>query len=323
MRYDICGVSFISAEPFPELSPSTSLESKTSLRLRKDRKITAAGAPVRTAAIWTLPNGTPFFVATKTQNGYLLRFTNLADFFVDQAGREVVYSSEPGVPQHSVRHLILDSVIALVLSLRGHPVFHASAIVTPSGACAFAANSGMGKSTLAASFQRAGYPILTDDCLMLENDGGSVYGVPSYPGVRLREDSLSLLDAPRKGTLSVAHYNSKRRLRTGVFATARHPLSTIYCLDRPHGADQKISEPSLEALSGPDSLLTALRYLVCLDPHDPAMLVRQFKMLEQLLSRVRIVRLTIPDDFAALPRVHQAVLSDLKEHSRPSELELH
>ena len=323
MRYEICGVGFDSAEPFPELSPSTSPESKTSLRLRRENRITDAGVSIRPAAKWTPPNGRPFFVSTKTANGYLLRFDNLADFFIDQSVSEVVYSPQPGVPANSVRHLILDTVIAFALSLRGHAVLHASAIVTPFGACAFAATSGIGKSTLAASFQQAGYLTLTDDCLLLESDGDSVYGIPSYPGVRLREDSLSLLGAQHGATLSVAHYNSKRRLAAGLFATGRHRLSAIYCLERPRGDDEKLSEPWVETLSGPDSLLMALRYLFCLDPHDPSMLVRQFKMLEHLLSQVRVLRLTIPDDFSALPRVHQAVLSDLKARSQPGAPALH
>jgi hypothetical protein len=316
LRYDICGVSFASAEPFPELSLSTSPESKISLRLRREKRITAAGETVRPAANWTLPNGRSFFVSTKTRNGYLLRFDNLADFFIDESGTEVVYAPQPGVPAHSVRHLILDSVIALALSLRGRAVFHASAIVTPFGACAFAAASGVGKSTLAVSFQQAGYQALTDDCLLLDYDGGAVYGLPSYPGARLWEDSLSLLGAQHGATLSVAHYNSKRRYTAGPFATGRHRLSAMYCLERPTGDDEKLSKPQIETLSGHDSLVTALRYLFCLDPNDPGMLVRQFKMLEHLVSQIPIVRLTIPNDYSALPCVHEAVISDLKARSQ-------
>jgi len=267
---------------------------------------------------WTLSDGRPFLVSTKTENGYLLHFIDLADFFVEQSGTEIVYSPQPGVPANSVRHLILDNVLALVLSLRGHAIFHASAVVTPLGACAFVAASGMGKSTLAASFQRAGYPLLTDDCLLLESDGDSVFGVPSYPGVRLRDDSLSMVHAQHEPTLSVAHYNSKRRLAAGRFATGPHHLAAIYCLERPCGDGEELSEARIETISGNKSLMTALSCLFCIDTHDPTMLVGQFKMLEKLLSRVPIARLSIPNDFAALPLVHEAVLLDLKARSHPS-----
>jgi DNA-binding response OmpR family regulator len=59
-----------------------------------------------------------------------------------------------------------------------------------------------------------------------------------------------------------------------------------------------------------------VRYLFCLDPYEPSMLVRQFKILEHVLSQVRILRLIIPDDFSALPRVREAVISDLRARSQ-------
>ncbi len=317
MRYDICGVSLVSTQRFPELSPSTSPKSEVILRLRREKKISAAGETIRPAAKWTSRDGSVFLVSSKTENGYLLKFLDLADFFIDKSGTELVYAPRPGVPEHSVRHLILDSVIALALSLREHPVFHASAIVTPYGACAFGAASGTGKSTLAASFQQSGHPTLTDDCLLLETEGGQVFGVPSYAGARLRQDSLSLVGGRDLATLSVAHYNSKRRSVEGSFATGRHPLVAIYCLERPSDDQAKLLEPQIETLCGHDSLLAALRHLFCLDPHDPGTLVRQFKMLERLLSQVAVVRLTIPNDFAALPRVREAILADLKARRQP------
>jgi len=312
LRYDLCGLSLESDEPFPELTQSISSESNTILRLRREGQITTAGDTVRPAAKWTLPSGRPFLVSAKTKNGYLLQFVDLVHFFVDQAGTEVVFSPQPEVPADSVRHLFLDSVVPLVLSLRNHGVLHASAIGTPFGACAFAAATGTGKSTLSASFQKAGYPSITDDCLLLEKEGSDFYARASYPGVRLLRDSLSLFRAQHEATLSVAHYNSKRRVGAGLFATGRHRLSAIYCLERPRSDVVKLREPLIEALSAHERLLAALRYMFCLDPHDPTLLVRQFRLLEILVSEVPILRLTIPDDFSALPRVHEAVLSDLK-----------
>lgn len=316
MRYNVCGLSLDSVETFPELTPSDSSQLQGSLCLRRDEKITASGEAIRPAIKWTLPDGRPFLVSSKTENGYVLHFENLADFFIDQSASEVRYSPRPGVPANSIRHLILDNVIAFVLSLRGYAVLHSSAVVTPFGTCAFAANTGIGKSTLAASFQHAGYSVLTDDCLRLESDAGSVYGIASYPGVRLREDSLSLVNTKNTATLSVAHYNSKRRFGAGLFAAGRHRLSAIYFVERPRVDGELTDDPRIEELSGHDSLLMMVRYLFCLDPYEPSMLVRQFKILEHVLSQVRILRLIIPDDFSALPRVREAVISDLRARSQ-------
>jgi hypothetical protein len=317
IRYNLCGLTVDSDQPLPELIEASSSKESADLRLRRESEIPGTGRDLRPAASWTLPSGgRPFFVSTKTENGYFLRFTELVDFYIDQFGTEVVYSPWPGAPADSVRHVFMDSVVALVLSLRGHAVLHASAVATPFGACAFAAQTGTGKSTLAASFQAAGYATLTDDCLLLEMDGGRHFGRPSYPGVRLRDDSLSLLGGQRDATLSVAHYNTKRRYRSGPFADGRQELGTIYCLERPQDGAQEISTPQITTFSARDGLLAVLRYLFCLDPYDPALLVRQFKMLELLVTDVPVRRLIVPNDFRALPSIHAAVLSDLERNGQ-------
>jgi hypothetical protein len=312
LRYRICGVSFESAEPFPELTPSPQAASNATLQLRRVVTFPIPGKVIRPAVKWTLPDGRQLLNSSKTENGYLLEFIDLADFFIDGAGREVLYTPRPGVPDHSIRHLILDSVMAFVLSLRGFAVLHASAVVTPFGACAFAATSGVGKSTLAASFQKTDYATLTDDCLVLESSRGAIYGIPSYPNVRLRADSLELIRTRAGRTLPVAHYNTKRRVKTGGFAVGKHRLAALYCLERPSVEHAGNREPVIEAVSGAARFMLALRFMFCLDPNDPATLLRQFRQIEQLLYSVPVSRLTIPTDFAALPRVHEAVLSDLK-----------
>ncbi|HVN29288.1 MAG TPA: hypothetical protein VMT64_12415, partial [Candidatus Binataceae bacterium] len=314
LRYRICGLSFESAEPFPELTISPQTASDDTVQLRRVESLPNAGQFIRPAVAWTLPDGTPTLTSIKTEGGYLLEFIDLAEFFIDNEGRSVLYQPRPGIPAHSIRHLILDSVMALVLSLRGCAVLHASAVVTPLGACAFAASTGVGKSTLAASFQRLNYPILTDDCLLLESDGAEIYGVPSYPNARLRGDSLDLIRTRFDRTLPVAHYNSKRRVKNGGFAVGRHRLARLYFLER-NGAGATGREPMIEPVSGVERLMLALRFMFCLDPHDPAMLVRQFRQLEQLLASVPVAKLIIPNDFAALPRVQAVVLDDLKARS--------
>ena len=122
--------------------------------------------------------------------------------------------------------------MAFALSLRGFAVLHASAVVTPFGACAFAATSGTGKSTLAASFQNAGYPTLTDDCLLHRVPRDAIYGVPSYPSVRLRAGQHGVIDARRdrstcRSRITIPSGGKNRGIRD-----RRHRLAALYCLER-------------------------------------------------------------------------------------------
>ncbi|HKS96499.1 MAG TPA: hypothetical protein VJV74_10250, partial [Terriglobia bacterium] len=116
------------------------------------------------------------------------------------------------IPLDTVRHLFLDQVFPLLLSKRGRLVLHASAVLIPGGAIAFLGETGQGKSTLASSFSQRGFPFLTDDCLLLEEKGGQLVGIPSYPGLRLWPKTVAALFAEEPPVSRVAHYTTKKRL---------------------------------------------------------------------------------------------------------------
>ena len=117
---------------------------------------------------WGLPDGTPWTEFYRLGGGYLLRFPELADFQVSADGLEVTCFPAPEVSEATSQHLYLNQVLPLVLSKLGKLVFHASAVEVAGGAIAFAAESGRGKSTLAASFAVSGFRFLTDDGLVVE-----------------------------------------------------------------------------------------------------------------------------------------------------------
>ena len=83
------------------------------------------------------------------------------------AGRVTCHPA-PDTPDAVTQHLYLNQVLPLALSKQGKLVFHASAVEVADGAIAFVAESGRGKSTLAASFAIDGFRFLTDDGLVVE-----------------------------------------------------------------------------------------------------------------------------------------------------------
>ena len=183
-----------------------------------------------------LPDGQPWMWAAGQRDGYLLRYCGLADFLVDRGGAEIKLSSAgAATSSNTLRHLVLDQTIPMVLSLRGIPALHASAVVTPNGVCAFLGATGAGKSTLAASFSAAGYPVLSDDCLAFR-EADKFYAVPAYPGFRLWTDSAQWLSTGWFDAPTVAHYTRKRRILNGCgaerFPGRLEPLSAIYSLVR-------------------------------------------------------------------------------------------
>ena len=136
------------------------------LRVSTRRRQAPMGiAPFHT---WALADGTPWTEFYRVNGGYLLRFPELADFEVSAAADDLICFPTPHASETTVEHLYLSQVRPLVLSKRGKLVFHASCVEVAEGAIAFVAESGRGKSTLAASFARCGFRLLTDDGLLVE-----------------------------------------------------------------------------------------------------------------------------------------------------------
>ena len=282
---------------------------------------------------WSLPSEQPWLACAKIGAGYLLRFAELADFCVDACGQDIVCRVRPHTPAETLRHLLLDQVLPLVLNLRGQHALHATAILTSAGVCAFTGQTGAGKSTLAASFLHAGFPVVSDDCLVLQNQqdqqdqqdhSTQIGAVPAYPGVRLWDDSLEAVHGSTDTFPFVAHYADKRRVmfaqRVGDFPLNTQPLRGIYLLMRAEEKEGRGGLPSIpktpriEPLSCREAYTQLLPQLFRLDITDREMLKDQFDWLGRLVEQVPVRRLVVADDLAALDRVRAAVLTDLDLH---------
>src|SRR5215469_6452382 len=152
--YRVSGLNILSDTPLPELEPRT-VEPRDSeaLLVRLSGRATKSASP---RAHWflnqNLDDGEPWMARAKNHQGYLLRYNGLADFWVDRKGRQVTCCARTAaVSDLTIRALLLDQVLPLVLALRGKYALHAAAVLTERGACAFSGYSGSGKSTIAAS----------------------------------------------------------------------------------------------------------------------------------------------------------------------------
>lgn len=319
MRYRVCGLTVSSNTPLPEL-PSAQGERDAEARVRllvRDSSLSELPRPRRWIFSDTLDDGRPWLTSAQTDSGYLVRIHELADFLIDPEGREIICYPDPHTSAQTLRHLFIDQVLPLVLNLRGQDALHATSVLTPAGLCAFTGPSGTGKSTLAAAFQLAGYPVLSDDCLVVREDRERILGTPAYPGVRLWEDTIEALGHKNGSALPVADYTSKRHLtpsaQTDELFTRPWRLIRIYSLSRlTEETKGPVTAPSIEPLSSGTAFVELVSALFRLDLTDRAMLIRQFRLLERILSLVTVRRLLIPNTLSALPAVRDAVLADLE-----------
>lgn len=328
-HYRLCGLGICSNVDFPELRICNEAPAGSSdLSLQLSTPTAIAVPPVEWLITWNLEEGTEWLSCGKVDGGYWLRFPELADFSVDSGGRQVVCYPRGDVTGDSIRHLFLDQVLPLVLNLRGTEALHATSVLTEFGVCAFGGPTGLGKSTLAADFMRAGCAVLSDDCLALQRRGDGIFAVPAYAGVRLWDDAKQAIFGSVEPSSSVAQYTSKSRvvLKTqGYFPHEPQRLTRVYSLveadDAPPGNSLA---PMIEPLTAGAALMELIELTFRLDISDRAMLRRQFRFLEQVASTVPVRRLRMPKNFSQLGAVRAAILADLEvpsarpRHSFPS-----
>jgi hypothetical protein len=324
-QYRICGLTLASEIPLPELIPIArpDLAQKIDIRVRLGKASPGQYSNPNWFTVFVLPGGEAGLLCAKESFGYRLRFPELADFRVDTRGGEIVCETAQGFPPATLRHLLLDQVIPRTLSLLGIEALHATAVLTPYGVCAFAGNSGAGKSTLAASFHLAGYPALSDDCLVLHEKDGAILVTPAYPGLRLFDDSAAALCVEQDSSPSVAHYSSKRRVLADSSHVAltgeRHLLARVYELVDTAGtraesiaegpsAEDAIAEP----MPGREAFMFLIKSAFRIDVSDRNLLARQFDFFERVVSLVPVRRLRVPADFSALPAIREIILADLR-----------
>jgi hypothetical protein len=314
--YYAYGLAITSDTPLPELPALNARESESGCGVAvylESRRSNTEHEP-EWFNIGFDDRGQRWFRCGRTANGFVLRYEGLADFVVEPNGRAITCArAAPRLSLLSLRHLLLDQVFPRVLNLIGRESIHATAVVTASGACAFMGEAGTGKSTLAASFQAEGYRSIADDCLVLEERGGTIVATPGYPGVRLWEDSLSALGAKRAAIMPVAEYTSKARLlgaaTTSRFAAQPCPLARIYLLVR--DSKGSTATPRIEELTPAVVFPQLVSASFPLDIADQQMLTRHFRLFTRVAADVPARRLYMPNDLTALPAVRQVILQDL------------
>lgn len=259
---------------------------------------------------WVFPDGTLWTNFYRAGNHYLLRFPALADFTVSASGMEVAVHPVPGVSAQTIEHLYLNQILPLALSRQWKLVLHASAVEVGDAAVAFVGASGLGKSTLAASFATGGYRFLTDDGLQVEKSGEGYLVQPSHASIRLWDDSRAELIPETTRAAPAVDYTDKMRLLADdavAFCDVARPLQRVYFL-----GDGDVDDISIHPSSGRDAMIELVRHSFLLDIEEREMLTRHFSQLTELARRPMFARLDYPRRYETLPGVRDAVIQHVR-----------
>ena len=261
---------------------------------------------------YTFDDGSVWTEFHRSNSGYLLRFPGLADFEVSADGKTVVAYPAEGANDATIEHLYINQLVPLALSRQGQPAFHASVVTVTGGAVAFLGETGMGKSTLAASFALSDATFLTDDALLVEETGGTCMALPSHASLRLWEDSAKALATEGAPLADSVSYSSKARLLAGEklsYTEKPQPLVAAFVLE-----DQDGSAVFIKTLNGLDRYMAWVRNSFLLDVEDRDLLGQHFDWTHRISSEVPTFALDYPRDYGILPDVRHAIRQHLTDH---------
>jgi hypothetical protein len=253
---------------------------------------------------YTFEDGSVWTEFFRTKTGYLLRFPGLADFEVSADGESVVASPCPATDDMTVEHLYNNQLVPLALSRQGRPTFHASVVTVPNGAVAFLGRTGMGKSTLAASFALEEATFLTDDALLIdENDG--IRAMHSHASVRLWQDSVDALIPEEVAKAGAISYSDKARLLAGdVLRYTDEPVSLLAAFVL---RSEQSSGVVIEPLTGSERQMAWIENSFLLDIEDRELLARHFDWTHRIAEQVPTYSLDYPRDYGMLSIVREAI----------------
>jgi hypothetical protein len=253
-----------------------------------------------------------YYYAHLENGSSYVRWLGLGEFLVSADGGRIVCTRAPEAPVESFQVYLLGQALSFALVKSGLEPFHATAIVSGDGAVVLLGDCGYGKSTLAASFLRAGDRLLTDDLLLLRPaKAGGLEACPGPPRIKLFSNMARrfLRSAARTVPMNALTDKHVIPLTAAQYCTRALPLRGIYALAAP-GETHRRSPITIETLPSREAFLALVantfnRYIA-----EPDRLQRQLAEVSRVLRMMPVKKLSYPRVLARLPEVRAAILAD-------------
>jgi hypothetical protein len=278
------------------------VESEVALPARPDRSERAADLTIGLGAPRSVGNDVPAgdlvaharwgdkgYAAARASDGILVRFfgTSEVELSLDLA-RMTVFMA-PSAPAGLASTLLCGTVLALLLSLRGQCVLHASAATIHGTTLAFVGDTGSGKSTLAALACARGAALLTDDVLCLDLATSPPRCRRGPLEIRLRDNAASLIervmDEPARRTA-----DERWSVQPALEVEGEPELSALV-FPQP---TREASAATLRRLPARECLLRLVRAPRLGGLRDTGALAEQFARLAEAARRVPSYAATVP-----------------------------
>ncbi len=262
--------------------------------------------------------GKPILQAWNLFKGEYLRllYADGTEFILDRRGTELWVTWPSSQTLEDMATYLLGPVLGLVLRLRGVTCLHASAVVVDGKAVALVGASGAGKSTTAAAFAKAGYMVLADDIVALDERSGAFWVRPAYPRIRLWDSSVEALYGSKEALPLLTPTWDKRYLDllngSQRFQSEPLPLAAVYLLDE---RSAESNAPFIEALPDNQKVITLVANTYANYLLDKSMRAAEFASLGRLCQQIPFRKVRPHADAKFLPELCRVIAEDVHAQS--------
>lgn len=229
-----------------------------------------------------------WYTVTHTGEEYFVRFRNCGEFVISANLDAIEVRPDRAGRNELLPILLAGTVSAIVLTLRGNTVLHASAVAIGDQVMAFVGQSGRGKSTMAALMCVDGALLVTDDVLVVDA-GPPASCIGGAPELRLREKAAEIV-MMQPGSSGRETKDDRLAFSPAVATPDQFPLRAIVIPDPSKSA----IEVDIQRETPGDALLALLSFPRVHQWREPDVLSRDFMTMSELVNQVPVFRATIP-----------------------------
>jgi len=260
-------------------------------------------------------DGLPVLTLEELADGAYLQLTyyDRTQFIINQAGTEIWATWPDTLTLEDTATYLLGPILGFVLRRRGVVCLHASAVAIGDRSIAIVGAAGAGKSTTAAAFAKAGFPILTDDVLPLLDRKQKFFVQSAYPRVRLWPSSVKALYGKADALPCLTPNWDKRYLdltQDGYeFQQQALPLSAVYILG------DRITSPAapfVETVPSHTGLIALISHTYANNLLEKKMRAAEFDLLSRVVAKVPLRKVTPHADSEKISQLCDVILKDFQ-----------
>jgi hypothetical protein len=260
-------------------------------------------------------NPSPFFHYAHLPDGSIyIRWSGLFEFLISHDGRLIVGHPLNNANKEAFLNYLLGQTLSFAIVKQGIEPLHSTVVRVNDFAVGFIGDCGYGKSSLAAGFLQAGYPLLTDDLLVLRENNGCFLAYPGLPRIKLFPKIAKSLIGERVKGFPIDKSTSKLIFPLGRYQSVKttSPLKVIYVLSPPKNGFRS-QGVTIRKLSHRSAFLSLLKNTYNPLVTEPDRLKRQFALAHRVVSKIPFKLLSYTRTLKSLPLIREAILEDLKK----------